>query len=120
MTEAVSKLIPVAKASEFPSGTMREIVHQGRRILLARVGDDFFATQARCNHLGGPLPRGTLEGTVVTCPWHGSQYDLRDGRVLRWTDWSGAALAFTRLVRPPRPLVTYKVRRDGDNILVEL
>ncbi|MET0285862.1 MAG: Rieske (2Fe-2S) protein [Polyangiales bacterium] len=41
------------------------------------------ATQARCTHKGGPLSEGTVEGHVLTCPWHGAQFDLRTGEVLR-------------------------------------
>ncbi len=38
---------------------------------------------ARCTHAGAPLEEGTLEGDVLTCPWHGSQFRITDGAVLR-------------------------------------
>jgi nitrite reductase/ring-hydroxylating ferredoxin subunit len=41
------------------------------------------ATQAKCTHSGGPLAEGRLEGATVTCPWHGSQFDVTTGSVLR-------------------------------------
>ncbi len=41
------------------------------------------ATGARCTHMGGPLQEGTLDGHVLTCPWHGAQFDVRTGEVLR-------------------------------------
>ncbi len=44
--------------------------------LLARVGDKYYAADNRCPHMGGKLSPGKLEGTVVTCPRHGSQFDL--------------------------------------------
>ncbi len=46
---------------------------------LARIGDEFYATQAHCLHLQGPLGHGKLDGYVLTCPWHGWQYDIRTG-----------------------------------------
>jgi nitrite reductase/ring-hydroxylating ferredoxin subunit len=40
-----------------------------------------YAISDRCSHLGGPLSRGKVDGTSVTCPWHGSVFDMRDGRL---------------------------------------
>jgi nitrite reductase/ring-hydroxylating ferredoxin subunit len=47
------------------------------------VGGSFCATQAKCTHRGGPLNEGALEGSTVTCPWHGSQFNVCTGAVLR-------------------------------------
>lgn len=47
------------------------------------VGGKFCATQAKCTHRGGPLNEGKLDGSTVTCPWHGTQYDVCSGAVLR-------------------------------------
>jgi nitrite reductase/ring-hydroxylating ferredoxin subunit len=49
---------------------------------------------------GGPLNEGTLDGSTVTCPWHGSQFDVCTGAVLR-----GPAGA---------PLKAYRVIVEGD------
>jgi nitrite reductase/ring-hydroxylating ferredoxin subunit len=38
---------------------------------------------AACTHQGGPLAEGEREGDVVTCPWHGSRFDLCSGAVVR-------------------------------------
>lgn len=64
------------------------------------------ATQADCPHQGGPLAEGGLEGSVVTCPWHGSQFDVCTGALLR-----GPATA---------PLATFAVTVEGDVGRVEL
>jgi len=47
------------------------------------VAGSFCATQAKCTHRGGPLNEGTLDGSTVTCPWHGSQFNVCTGVVLR-------------------------------------
>jgi nitrite reductase/ring-hydroxylating ferredoxin subunit len=47
------------------------------------VAGGFCATQAKCTHRGGPLNEGKLEGSTVTCPWHGTQYNVCTGAVLR-------------------------------------
>ena len=47
------------------------------------VGKNFCATQARCTHRGGPLRQGQLDRSTVTCPLHGSQFNVCSGEVLR-------------------------------------
>jgi len=47
------------------------------------VAGTFCATQAKCTHRGGPLNEGKLEGSTVTCPWHGAQFNVCTGAVLR-------------------------------------
>ncbi len=112
--------LEVLKTSELQNGEMRSVSARGKEILLARVDDDFYAAQNVCPHLGGKLARGALKGTVVTCPRHASQFDLKDGRVVRWTDWSGPKLSISRVFRPPRPLEIYPVKTEGDRVLIEI
>jgi len=70
--------------------------------------------------MGGNLSQGTLEGTILTCPRHHSQFDLTDGRVVRWTDWTGIMLATGKLLKSPRPIKTHQVKQEGDRILVDI
>jgi nitrite reductase/ring-hydroxylating ferredoxin subunit len=46
------------------------------------VAGHFCATQDKCTHKQGPLNEGKLDGSTVTCPWHGSQFNLCTGAVL--------------------------------------
>jgi nitrite reductase/ring-hydroxylating ferredoxin subunit len=78
----------------------------GERILIANVGGELFAMRATCNHMAGPLDEGTLEGNVVTCPLHGSKWDVKTGSLVEF-------------VRPLPPEQTYVVTVKGDEILVE-
>lgn len=68
--------------------------------VLFNVGGNLCATQAKCPHRGGPLSQGKFDGSTVTCPLHGSQFNVCSGEVLR-----GPAID---------PLVTYAVVVDGD------
>lgn len=69
------------------------------------VSGSLCATQAKCPHQGGPLNEGHVTGSTVTCPWHGSQFDVCSGAVLR-----GPAVT---------PLQTYNVVVEGDMGRVE-
>jgi 3-phenylpropionate/trans-cinnamate dioxygenase ferredoxin component len=69
----------VARVDEIPPGTIAALQVDGEDIAVANVGGEFFATQGHCLHLQGPLGEGRLEGPVLSCPWHGWQYDVRTG-----------------------------------------
>lgn len=69
-----------AKVSEIEPGTIREVKLGATAIAIANVGGSFYAINGTCLHRGGPLGEGTLEGKVVTCPWHGWQFDVTTGK----------------------------------------
>ena len=108
----------VANVNDFKPGTMKMIEVDGHEYLLARVEDKYYAADAHCPHMGGNLWRGKLDGTVITCPRHGSQFDLNDGHVIRWTTWSSALVAIDQLRSRKRPLPVYAVTVQGDKILL--
>ena len=116
----MGEYIDVMKESELKEGSMKAISVRGQSILVARVGGAFYATSGVCPHMKGELARGTLNGTIVTCPRHGSQFDVRDGHVVRWTEWSGARLALGKLFRPPTRLKCYQAKTEDDRVLVEV
>ena len=110
----MADLIRLTETGGFEAGTMRSVEVDKHEFLVARVGDEYLVSDARCPHLGGHLAKGVLEGTVVTCPLHHSQFDLADGHVIRWTDWKGAVLTVAELVKHPRPLRVYESKvEDG-------
>src|ERR1041385_3692968 len=55
---------------------------QGESVLVARIGDDYFAIGSSCTHYGGPLGEGLLVGDTVRCPWHHACFSLRTGEAL--------------------------------------
>lgn len=74
--------VTVASAEEIPPGDAK-LVRLGRReIALFNVGGRYYAIDNVCHHRGAPLVDGDLEGTVVSCPWHGWRFDVTTGRNL--------------------------------------
>ena len=116
----MAEFIDAMGAGDLKDGQMKSITLNGQELLVARVGGTYYAASNICPHLGGKLARGSLKGTVVTCPRHASQFDLKDGHVVRWTDWSGIKLALSKLVRGPRPLPVYRTKVEGERVLVEI
>ena len=74
--------VRAARKEEVPPGSIREFQLDGTTIALANVDGKFYAINNTCLHRGGPLGEGELEGKVVTCPWHGWQYDVTTGKVV--------------------------------------
>ena len=114
----MGEYVVVGKTGEFKDGSKKKIVLEGQEILLARVGNDYYAVSNRCPHLKGDLSLGKLEGTVVTCPRHGSQFDIRDGKNVRWLKGTGIVSAIGKALKSPRDLTSYNVKIEDDTISV--
>jgi nitrite reductase (NADH) small subunit len=75
--------VRAAAATEIPVGTIKEVDVAGKALAVANVGGQFHAINNTCLHRGGPLGEGTLEGKIVTCPWHGWQFDVITGKAVQ-------------------------------------
>ena len=73
--------VRVGKTAEVAQGTIREFQVNGKAIAVAHVGGAFYGISNTCLHQGGPLGAGPLEGNIVTCPWHGWEYDVTTGKI---------------------------------------
>jgi nitrite reductase/ring-hydroxylating ferredoxin subunit len=73
------ELVRVADIDELKADQMKLVELNGRRIVLARSGDDYIAFDDRCTHRGASLAGGMMMCGTVQCPWHGSQFDVRTG-----------------------------------------
>ena len=96
----------IAKVSETPAGTIS--VHEvgDLRIALCNVNGRFYAIDDVCTHDGAPLDQGVLQGELVECPRHGAKFDVTDGRAV--------------VLPAVRPVKTYAVQVDGDDVNLRL
>lgn len=94
-----------ARTEECPPGAAIERVAGDRVVALFNVEGTLYALDGICPHQGGPLGEGELTGTIVTCPWHGWQFDVRTGQ----------HCTGSRVVQP-----RFDVRVEGEWILVDL
>ena len=110
----------IGKVSEFAPGKMRVVIVQNQEVLVIRGNDQFYAVSNRCPHLGGKLSSGQLDGTIITCPLHGSQFDVTDGHVVRWTNFSGFIVKIGRALKSPRSLKVYEVQVKDNDVFITL
>ncbi len=101
----MARWIEAAKLSDCPPGTAIERTIAGRIVAVFHVAGRVYATDGMCAHQGGPLGKGKLEGCIVTCPWHGWQYDVGTGQ---------------QQITPSIRVTTFPARIDNDRILVEI
>jgi nitrite reductase/ring-hydroxylating ferredoxin subunit len=101
----MSGFIAVARVEEIPAGTGRPFDVDGKTVALFNVGGAFYAMDGVCLHRGGPVGEGDLEETVVTCPWHGWQYDVTTG---------------ANLLDPSIGLTKHETRVENGMVLVAL
>lgn len=106
MTANMTEFIKVADLDEIDEGELLSLEVDGELICLARVNGDICAFTDNCTHISGPLNEGELDGEVLTCPWHGAQFNVRTGKVLR-----GPAR---------QDIQTYPVKIEGTSILMSL
>lgn len=116
----MGSFVELGKKDDLNNGEMKEVRIEGHDILLARVTDRYYAIDSRCPHFGGNLSGGHLEGTIVTCPLHGSKFDITDGRVVRWLKGSGFLSTVGKALKSPRSTTSYRVKTEGEKILVEI
>ena len=100
----MAEFVKVAMLSELPPGTAKAVEVGGNPVALYNVGGKVYATTNTCPHRGGPLGEGDLNQNVVTCPWHGFQYDVTSG---------------TCQTNPALSLGCYPVRVEGQDVLVQ-
>ncbi|HMA37480.1 MAG TPA: non-heme iron oxygenase ferredoxin subunit, partial [Chloroflexia bacterium] len=72
----------LAASADLADGQMHKYDLAGTAVVLLRHADGIHAFAGTCPHFGGPLWEGKLDDHCVTCPWHGSQFDIRDGALL--------------------------------------
>ena len=106
-----SSFTRVAETSEIPTGKMKMVKIRDEEILIINLDNVFYAIANRCSHRGGDLSKGSLEGKILTCPVHGSRFDVTSGKNVL-----GPKLFMFR--GNTSGLKTYELKVDGNNILV--
>jgi len=118
----VYTFVPVCHSDELAEGQVRQLKARGKEIAVGRlVGGQLFAVGGRCSHMFARLGKGTLHGTLLECPWHGTRFDVTDGCVANWVTrplllklvYDATLPAFMK-----RGIPTYQVKEENGDVLV--
>jgi len=71
--------VTIATVDQIPEGEGRVFEAAGKTLAVFNADGRFYAIDNGCTHRGGPLGEGELDGTTVTCPWHGWRWDVTTG-----------------------------------------
>lgn len=116
----------IAASDEIRAGELFNTTVDGTKLLASRVDGQVKAVIDKCTHLGMPMRKGKFDGRVVTCPFHGSRFDIATGENLDWVSGvMGAKMPkwvckVIEMGKQPAPLTTLKVEERDDGVYVEL
>jgi nitrite reductase/ring-hydroxylating ferredoxin subunit len=76
-------LVKLAAANDLKPNQMKAVNAEGKPILLVNIEGTYYAIGNRCTHMACMLSNGRLNGNIVECPCHGSNFDVKTGKVVR-------------------------------------
>ncbi|GLR66254.1 hypothetical protein GCM10010909_09340 [Acidocella aquatica] len=118
--------IEAAKSDQVRDSKLHIVNAGGHSVALTRVNGKVQAFVNKCPHLGMPLTKGKIEGGAVTCPFHGSKFDICSGRNMDWVKsllgmplpgWAQSALA---MGKKPTGLKTLAATEKDGAIFLEV
>ena len=114
--------VSVCKSADLPEGEVHQMKARGKEIAVGRlVGGQLFAVGGRCSHMFARLGKGTLDGTLLECPWHGTKFDVTDGCVANWVTRPLALKLIYDATLPAfmkRGIPTYEVKEENGDVFV--
>jgi nitrite reductase/ring-hydroxylating ferredoxin subunit len=101
----VADFVKVAELDQLPEGSSIGVEVDGLRICLANSDGEIYAIADRCTHADFPMSNGSVHGgATIECAWHGGRFDMKTGKAIR--------------LPAIRPIRTFEVRIEGNDILV--
>jgi nitrite reductase/ring-hydroxylating ferredoxin subunit len=117
--------IKIATTSDVSTGSVLKANANGQAVLVAKVGDGYCAVANKCPHLGLPMAKGKVEQGTITCPFHGSKFELCTGKAVEWVDsfvgipLPGAAKKMMAMGKAPTDVASFTVTQDGENLWID-
>ena len=113
--------IEITEFKDLKENELKEVTHENKIILIGKIDDKYYAVSGKCTHLGCNLINGQYNQGVITCPCHGSKFNLVDGEVLEWVgEWPKIASKIIKTFGFMKNLQTYDVLEDDGKLFVEV
>ncbi len=102
----MGEYVEIANVNEIKNGEIKVFDVNGESIILINLNGEFFAYKNQCSHMELELNDAEIEGEILTCPWHGAQFNIKTGDVVR--------------LPASEPLEKYEVKIENGKVLVKI
>ncbi|NJN73201.1 MAG: Rieske (2Fe-2S) protein [Limnothrix sp. RL_2_0] len=115
----------VATTADVSSGKVFKTTANGQKVLVSKVNDQYCAIANKCPHLGLPMSKGKVENGVITCPFHGSKFELCSGKNVEWVDsvvgipLPDFAQKMMAMGKSATDVASFKVTQEGNDLFID-
>lgn len=110
----------VCDLNDLKNEELKSFTVKNQKILLTRINDEVYASEAKCPHMRLPLEKGkVVDGCRIQCKFHHAEFDIKTGKSEQWACFPPGIQALN-FIRGEKDLVTYKVKNDDGKISVDV
>jgi nitrite reductase/ring-hydroxylating ferredoxin subunit len=116
----------IANASDISASGVTKVSANGKALIVSKNNGKHCAIANKCPHLGLPLAKGKVVDGTITCPFHGSKFDLCTGKNLVWVDsvmgmsapsW---ATDIIKMGKAPTDVASFAVSQEGEELFADV
>ncbi|ELS30130.1 MULTISPECIES: Rieske (2Fe-2S) protein [Pseudanabaena] len=117
--------VKIASTTDVSSDKVLKTSANGKSVLVAKVGDNYCAIANKCPHFGLPLAKGKFENGVITCPFHGSKFEICTGKNVEWVDsfvgipLPAIAQKMIAMGKSPTDVANFAVTQEGTDLFID-
>ncbi len=115
----------IANTADIAAGKVLKTNANGQAVLVAKVGDKYCAIANKCPHLGLPMAKGKFENGVITCPFHGSKFEICTGKNTEWVEsfvgipLPGVAKKMMAMGKTSTNVANFAVTQEGGDLFID-
>jgi nitrite reductase/ring-hydroxylating ferredoxin subunit len=116
----------IATAAQVSPDQVLKANANGKSLLVAKVNNKYCAIANKCPHMGMPIGGKKFENGVVTCPFHGAQFEMSTGKNVGWVSsvvgipLPGALQKIMAMGKEPTDIASFAVTQDGEDLCVDV
>jgi nitrite reductase/ring-hydroxylating ferredoxin subunit len=116
----------IANTSDISASGVTKVSANGKALIVSQKDGKYCAIANKCPHLGLPLAKGKVENGVITCPFHGSKFDLCSGKNTGWVDsvmGMPAPSWATKIIsagKAPTDVDSFAVSQEGEELFADV
>lgn len=120
------KHLEVATSTDVRENELLAVQVAGLSLIVTRVAGHARVVENKCSHLGWSMARGSVSGSTLKCPWHGSTFDVCSGQNLDWVGaiagvplprWTRSLIA---LGKKPAPIRTFVASEESGRVFIDV